>query len=265
MGCVIITGAAGGIGQALVKAFAEASHPVIGVDIAQKSDAFPKNCHFIQADLARTVEDPGYADTVFSEIRTAIDDRPLDALINNAAVQILGKVEELDRLAWRKTLNVNLLAPVFWTQAFLPELEAAKGCVLNISSIHARLTKPEFVAYATSKAALSGMTRAMAVELGARVRVNAIEPAAIDTAMLRAGFDGRSQEFSQLLAYHPSRCIGTPNDIARLAVWLTSDTASFANGACFAIDGGIGARLHDPEPSTSLQNPSTSSIEVIPH
>src|SRR3546814_11034334 len=89
--------------------------------------------------------------------------------------------------------------------------------VLNISSIHARLTKPNFIAYATSKAALSGMTRAMAVELGARVRVNAIEPVAIDTPMLRAGFEGNDAGYEQLRIFHPVKAIGSRSEERR--VW----------------------------------------------
>ena len=95
-----------------------------------------------------------------------------DALMNNAAVQILGGFDSLTRSDWQQTLRVNLLAPCIWKQALMPGLEAAKGSVVNISSIHARLTKKNFVAYATSRAALSDMTRAMAADLGGRVRVN---------------------------------------------------------------------------------------------
>src|SRR3546814_1878609 len=76
--------------------------------------------------------------------------------------------------------------------------------------------KPAFVAYATSKAALSGMTRAMAVELGARVRVNAIEPAAIDTPMLRAGFEGNDAGYEQLRIFHPVKAIGSAYELGVL-------------------------------------------------
>src|SRR5690606_12484407 len=129
---------------------------------------------FIPCDLQETVADEALAAGIFARIREALDGRPLAALVNNAAVQALGSTDALDRAAWRATLDVNVLAPFLWTQALLPELEAARGLVLNISSIHARLTKPGFVAYATSKGALSAMTRALAVDIGDRVRVNAI-------------------------------------------------------------------------------------------
>src|SRR3546814_5507046 len=103
--------------------------------------------------------------------------------------------------------------------------------VLNIRSIHARLTKPGFAAYATSKAALSGLTRAMAVELGSRVRVNAIEPAAIATPMLRAGFADNENGYRQLNDLHPSGNIGSPDELAQLARLLIASDNNFLNGA----------------------------------
>lgn len=245
MGCVIVTGAAGGVGQALVRAFTDAGHAVIATDLA--TDSPESTCErYIACDLARMVADIDYADTCFASIRAALDERPLDALVNNAAVQVLAPVAALDRNAWHHTLNVNVLAPFLWAQALLPELKATNGCVLNISSIHARLTKPGFVAYSTSKAALSGMTRAMAVDLGASVRVNAIEPAAISTEMLRTGFADNPQGYAELEAYHPSGTIGNPDDLARFAVAVTATAGGFLNGAVLGFDGGIAGRLHDP-------------------
>jgi NAD(P)-dependent dehydrogenase (short-subunit alcohol dehydrogenase family) len=245
MRAVIITGAAGGIGKALVRAFNADGYAVLAVDITAKPEDLPC-AHYEQCDLARTVDDETYASATFANLRTALNGRALTGLINNAAVQILGPVAQLDRSAWRKTLDVNLLAPFLWSQAFLPELEAAGGSILNISSIHAKLTKPEFVAYATSKAALSGMTRAMAVELGARVSVNAIEPAAIETEMLKAGFVGHPEQYQRLLDFHPSGRIGSPSGLAALARTIISTRDLFQNGSCLTFDGGISAKLHDP-------------------
>lgn len=244
-GSVIITGAAGGIGQALVRSFTEAGYDVIATDRRTAPDGLLCR-HFVQADLQRTVLDSDYAETVFLQIREHIDNRPLKALVNNAAVQILGATDDLSRKDWSTTLDVNLLAPFFWAQAFLPELEADHGTVLNISSIHARLTKPNFVAYATSKAALSGMTRAMAVELGARIRVNAIEPAAIDTPMLRAGFEGNELGYERLSQSHPTANIGKPEELAFLARMIVESNISFLNGAVINLSGGVQGRLHDP-------------------
>jgi NAD(P)-dependent dehydrogenase (short-subunit alcohol dehydrogenase family) len=241
----IITGAAGGIGQALVKTFIQAGYFVIAVD----QIACPKDLnasYYLQADLAETVTGEAYAENLFDQIRQQLKLKSLKTLINNAAVQILGTTDELSRDDWQKTLQVNLLAPFFWAQSFLSELEAAQGCVINISSIHARLTKKNFVAYATSKAALSGMSRAMAVDLGGRVRVNAIEPAAIETEMLKAGFEGKPALYQRLEACHPAGRIGRPEEIARLGLAMVQGGMDFLQGACVGIDGGISGCLVDP-------------------
>jgi NAD(P)-dependent dehydrogenase (short-subunit alcohol dehydrogenase family) len=203
--------------------------------------------HYLQADLELLVKDDTYAGETVARLRNLLDGRGLNVLINNAAVQLLGGLQTLRLADLQRSLNVNLLAPFVLTQGMLSQLEAARGCVINISSIHANLTKPRFVAYATSKAALSGMTRAMAVDLGGRVRVNAIEPAAISTDLLNAGFDEMPALFSQLENCHPQGRIGTPAEVAALALCMASGELRFLHGACVAMDGGIGVRLHDPD------------------
>lgn len=242
---VVITGAAGGIGRALVDGFRDAGWAVLATDHVPPPDDLRCD-RYLQADLCATVNDPAAAQAVFSTVRTWLQGRPLDALVNNAATQILGGVASLTREDWRWTLDVNLLAPFFWSQGLLAELQAASGCVLNISSIHARLTKRDFVAYATSKAALSGMTRAMAVDLGPKVRVNAIEPAAIATDMLKAGFEGHPQAFEALAGCHPAGRIGAPQEVAKMALMLTDKSLGFLSGTAVPLDGGIGGCLHDP-------------------
>lgn len=245
---VIITGAAGGIGRAFVEEFVNAGYGVIGI-IHKRKPLIPKNpnIHYITCNLIQTVEDTEYASKIFAQIRAVFNPNSLKGLINNAATQILGGVDSLTRKNWEETLNVNLLAPFLWSQAFLQDLEIAKGSIINISSIHSRLTKKNFVAYATSKAALSGMTRAMAVDLQGRVRVNAIEPAAIETEMLKAGFAGKPELYSQLEACHPQQRIGSPEEVAALGLSLIGGKLDFIHGASIAIDGGISGRLYDPD------------------
>ncbi|MEF8756289.1 MAG: SDR family oxidoreductase [Accumulibacter sp.] len=242
----LITGAAGGIGRALVEVFWSAGFRVIASDCTGKPEGM--DCDFyLAADLISLVNDQACADCIVGAVREALHGRGLNVLINNAAIQILGGADSLRREDWRTTLDVNLLAPFLLTQALLPELEAVKGSVINVGSIHARLTKKNFVAYATSKAALAGMTRALAVDLGPRVRVNAIEPAAVETDMLRAGFVGNSEAYRQLLSHHPQLRIGQPTEVARLALAIANGGMDFLHGACLSLDGGIGGCLHDPD------------------
>ncbi len=241
----LITGACGGIGQAMVKAFSNEGYSVVATDIRAPQGNLNAD-HFIHVDLEKTVRNASYAETIFNQIRDIIENRGLRVLINNAAVQILGSTDKLNRDAWNETLNVNLLAPFFWIQNLLPELEKDQGSVINISSIHAQLTKREFVAYATSKAALSGLTRSLAVDLGGKIRVNAIEPAAIQTDMLIAGFVGKEKLLEDLNAAHPTGKIGLPEEVASFAVWLADWKNPFLTGAVVRLDGGIGGRLYDP-------------------
>src|SRR5690606_19607444 len=246
MKCIVVTGAAGGIGRALVHRLDDAGYAVIATDSQRRPEGM--QCEqFVRADLRRFARETRYADEVLDEVKAVLKGRALAGVINNAAIQIVKPFEGLEPSDWMKTLEVNLLAPIQWVRGLLPEIEAAKGMVLNISSIHARLTKPGFVAYATSKAALSGVTKALAVELGGRVRVNAIEPAAIDTDMLRAGFESNPAGYEQLRRYHPCGTIGSVEELADLAHKMLEMPGAFFNGMIAQYDGGIGSRLHDPE------------------
>lgn len=243
---VIITGVSGGIGGALCRAFSGEGYRVIGIDrTVPSTDVVPDV--FLELDLESLCRDPNVRDAAFARIREAVMDMPLHAIVNNAAIQVVKSAAELTVTDWIATLHVNLLAPFLLVQGLLPELEASRGAVVNISSIHARLTKRGFTAYATSKAALDGLTRSLAVELGARVRINAIAPGAIATPMLVAGFSGRVAQQEALDAMHPVGRIGDPAEVAQLALYLVSDAAAFVNGAAVALDGGIGGRLHDPD------------------
>lgn len=241
----LVTGAAGGIGRAIVSELIASGYTVIATDCVPAPVDLGAQ-HYIEANLAQTVEDETYAAHIFSQIQAVLKGEGLKALINNAAIQILGGIDSLTRSDWQQTLNVNLVAPFIWTQALLANMETAEGCVVNISSIHAKLTKKNFVAYATSKAALSAMTRALAVDLGPRIRVNAIEPAAIKTPMLLKTFENNGEQFKALKSYHPSNSIGEPNEIANMVLFMISNKYKFLNGSILSFDGAISSRLHDP-------------------
>ena len=196
-------------------------------------------------DLIEFVRDETYANTQTQELKSLFPSGELNVLINNAAIQILGGANSLTREQWRDTLDANLLASFFLTQAFLPNLSCCDGVVLNIGSVHARLTKRDFVAYATSKAALEGMTRSLAVDLGEKVRVNCISPGAIDTSMLLQGFHGKAEKIKELASMHPRNRIGTPDEVALLAVLFANQRLSFLSGASVSLDGGISSLLSD--------------------
>ena len=238
----LITGACGGIGQALCDLFAEQGYSVIGVD-CRTSNSFK---HFlIDFDITLLCKYGEDAKSFLDQVDRATDGR-LDVLINNAAVQVVKPFTDLTGTDWESTLNTNLLAPFWLIRLVYPYLKAARGNVVNISSIHANLTKKNFAAYATSKGALVAMTKSLAVELAPEVRINAILPAATDTPMLRAGFSEDPAGFSELERYHPLGRIATPQDVSRAALFLAGRDAGFITGSALAVDGGIGGCLHDP-------------------
>jgi NAD(P)-dependent dehydrogenase (short-subunit alcohol dehydrogenase family) len=241
---IVITGAAGGIGQALCKIFRDHGYFVIASDIVE---ADKSSCDaFVLADLQKLCQDIRYREQVIESIRSHLDGGGLHGLINNAAVQIIKSTDHLTVEDWHTTLDINLVAPFLVTQALLPELESVLGSVVNIASIHAQLTKPEFVCYATSKAALVGLTRSMAVDLGPRIRVNAICPAAVKTSMLLDGFKGKEDCLAELSNKHPIGRLADPEEIAQATLFLVSRMSSFMTGEILRVSGGISGRLHDP-------------------
>ena len=241
---VLVTGAAGGIGSALTEAYRDAGWRVIATD-RSGTDA-PAAHVFEAADLSAIATDDDERDSFCRSVREALDGIPLCALVNNAALQILGSSDAISLADWEQTLRINVTAPFRLAQALLPDLRSANGVVINVGSVHAQATKREFVAYATSKAAIHGLTRAMAVDLGENPRVLCVAPAAVGTPMLREGFEGNPSALSQLAAAHPAGRIATPAEIAEAIVALSQGPFLFITGTTIWLDGGVLSRLHDP-------------------
>ncbi|MBS0388239.1 MAG: SDR family oxidoreductase [Proteobacteria bacterium] len=204
------------IGSAIRAEFSAARQFVVATDF--QSDRTAAHQAYVSADPVRFCADGKLRESVIDALVASVGDRPLGALINSAAPQYLGKAEALNADAWRKTLDVNLLAPFLLIQGLLPLQERACGSVTNLASIRARATKPGFSANASSEAGLVGLTRNLALELGARTRVNAICAAAIATSMLRDGFAGHEPDLQQLASMHPRSTVGDPADVAKAAL-----------------------------------------------
>jgi NAD(P)-dependent dehydrogenase (short-subunit alcohol dehydrogenase family) len=240
----LITGAFGGIGRALCEAFDSAGYLVVTTDRGQDQ---PPGHHHIPLDLAALPRNAALQKAFMAKLEAELNGRALHVCVNNAAVQILGHLGEIADEDFQRTFDVNVFAPLVLARLLLPLLEDSGGSIVNIGSIHAKATKPGFVSYATSKSALQGLSQALAVDIGARVRVNTLQPAAVATDMLRAGFADNPQGYAALESYHPVGRIAQPSEIARLAVLLASKDAAFVNGATIDVHGGLGVRLHDPD------------------
>jgi NAD(P)-dependent dehydrogenase (short-subunit alcohol dehydrogenase family) len=239
----IVTGPERGIGQAIARELRAHGWYVVGIGLGVSADECDAYCQF---DLALCEDWDRFQTECITPVREAFSGLLLGALVNNAAVQHLAPTRQLSLENWRASLSVNLTAPFLLSQAFADDLRVGRGAIANIGSVHAQATKPEFVAYSTSKAALHGLTRALAVDLGGEVRVCAIAPGAISTDMLEAGFKGRPGNRAELDAFHPAGQIGTPEEVAKAVAFVLREDLPFLTGSVVTLDGGILSRLHDP-------------------
>ena len=240
----VITGAAGGIGRALCEAFSDEGYRVIATDVKPRTDVVCDE--FLECDLVEYCDSSETREAVYQAIGSVCGDAGVRCLVNNAAVQRLASTGSIAPEDIRDTLHVNLVAPLLLAQALLPLLEQAEGSVVNVGSVHEWSTKPGFVIYAASKAAIGGLTRSLAVDLGGRVRVNAVTPGAVDTPMLRGGFASRPEILDRLAACQPIGRIIQPREVANAVVFLASESARSITGTSLRVDGGILDRLHDP-------------------
>lgn len=240
----VVTGASGAIGSAIAARFRSAGYRVVGIDrIAPPTSELDL---FIQIDLRDLVNDESVRHDTLTRIRSQLDGNALRTLVNCAAHQHVSLSHPMPAEALQKSYDVNVVAPYLLVAHLAPELERGDGCVVNVGSIHARLSKPGFIAYATTKAALSSLTRGLALDYEHRFRVNAVEPAAVATPMLLDGFRANPARLSELEDHHPQRRIADPAEVAELVFQINSNALRFLHGTCIDISGGIGARLHDP-------------------
>ena len=237
--CMLLTGASRGIGHATVKLFQARGWTVFTVSRQPFDERCPwpggRQAH-LQADLA----DLDSIDSLAAELRARLPDGRLDALVNNAGISPKapdgGRLGVLatDARAWQQVLAVNLVSTALLTRALLKELVAARGVVVNVTSIAGGRVHPfAGPAYACSKAALAALTREMAHELGPHgVRVNAIAPGEIDTSILSPGTD-------EIVAREvPLRRLGKPVEVAETIHFLCGEAAAYINGAEIHINGG---------------------------
>jgi len=231
---VLITGCLGGIGSVMVDFFKDKGWFVIGTD---RRESYTNADIKITTDL-NLVE--GATDQVLATIKSKKIKR-IDALINNAAVQIKKDFEDYTYNDWIESFNVNVIAGYMLTKKLRKYLHG--GSIVNIGSIHSSHSKKGFLIYATTKGAIKTMTQNLSLELAPDIMVNCIAPAAIDTPMLKAGLS--KEEYQQLRKFHPVNRIGSPAELSKL-VFTLCERNIFLTGSCIEYDGGISKLLHDP-------------------
>ncbi len=235
---LLLTGASRGIGHATVKSFQAAGWRVLTVS----RTAFDTRCpwhagatdHF-QGDLA----DAGARADLVARVRETLGGTGLGAIVNNAGISPKGDggarmgIAATDDEVWHQVMNVNLIGPAALMRDLLPELETAKGCVVNVGSIVGSRVHPfAGAAYACSKAALAALTREAAAEFGPRgIRTNMVTPGEIETEILSPGTDAITRTI-------PLRRLGQSEEVARVVLFLCSGQASYVNGASIDVNGG---------------------------
>jgi len=243
----IVTGAGNGQGRAVSLKFAREGAKVAIVDV--EFDAAQETLRQVQKaggdGLAIKCDVSKEPQVKRAVERTVEKFGRVDILYNNAgAFQKVGdSVDAISEANWHRVLNVNVTGTLLFSKHCIPHMKkAGGGKIVNVASTLGLMSSPGFAAYSTSKHGEVGLTKQMALEYGKfGIRVNAICPGTIDTRMLVAsGVVGERRK--QMAAGIPLRRIGTPDDIASVALFFASNDSSFVSGCHLPVDGGNCAR-----------------------
>jgi glucose 1-dehydrogenase len=239
-----ITGASQGIGLAIAQRFAEEgadiafcyrSNQAGAEEVLARIRQMGRKCAAFRYDVGLVRDGQNFiADSIaqFGKI---------DVLVNNAGLERRADFWEVSEADFDAVLNVNLKGLFFITQAFVRHRMAAQagGNIINISSVHEELPFPHFASYCASKGAVKMLTRNLSIELAPLgITINSIAPGAIETP-INSKLLADPVKLNALLQNIPLKRLGTPDDVANLAVFLASAEASYATGATFFLDGGL--------------------------
>lgn len=247
---VLITGASDGIGKAIAKAFANegANLWIVGRSIEKLetlktqllADTLATDVKIKALDLSDEAELFHFINKVTKEWQV------MDILVNNAGVGIFKALPNLSLNDYNLMMDLNVKAPILLIQAFLPLLNKNNGCVINISSYLAERMMPQLNTnvYSATKGAINSLTKSLALELGPKIRVNAIAPGTVKTPLAERNMSKLNPEKqaslkNYVLNHYPVKKIGETNDIASMTLYLASDKSTWISGAVFNVDGGI--------------------------
>ncbi|NOT18571.1 MAG: pteridine reductase [Sulfuriferula sp.] len=241
---ILVTGGAKRVGAAICRRLHAAganlvihyhqSAPAARALQVELNTARPNSVMLIQADLLDCTSFPSIISTTVNHYGR------LDALVNNASSFFATPIGSINEDNWLDLIGTNLKAPLFLAQAAAPELRRQRGCIINISDIHAQRPMKNYVVYSIAKAGLDGLTKSLARELGPEVRVNAIAPGPILWPEDAAQIDEVSRQ--RVISHTILKQAGNPDDIA-LAVYYLIANAPFMTGQVINVDGGRSVKL----------------------
>jgi len=241
----LVTGGAMGIGGAIAKLLSDRGAKVLIVDRAEEggikaaSDirSLGGTAEFFKADVSEIKECSEAINKIVELFGR------LDILSNNAGIQKYGTVESTPENEWHEVMNVNLNSVFYLSRFAIPHLRKTKGNIVIMTSVQAFATQRNVAAYTTSKHALIGLTRSMAIDFARDgIRVNCIAPGTTDTPMLQyaASLDPDPDSvYETCRNMHPLGRIAKPEEVAEIAAFLASEKASFVTGSCYLVDGGL--------------------------
>jgi len=246
---VVITGSGSGIGRACAIEFAKAGASVVVADIDVQ--AAEETVRLILASGGKAFA--CQADVSVPASVAALVDRTIqlysgiDVLVNNAAVQVNKTIEDTTFEEWNTQMAVNIGGVFLCSKLFLPHLKTRHGNIVNMSSVNGYFVEPSCAGYCATKAAIIGITKAMAIDHGHEgVRVNCICPGYIDAGLAEGYFQSQpdpAQARVDAGKLHALWRIGKPEEVAQVAIFLASDDASFVTGSAYVVDGGFGSGL----------------------
>ncbi len=237
----IITGGGTGIGEATAKLFADQGAQV--VITGRRKEVLESVAKAILASGGKVLTVSGSV-TDEAHVQSAVDQAvrtfgKIDVLINNAATGVFDKqLHEMTDQEWQDILDTNLTGVFRITRAVIPHMLGRGGAIVNVSSVAGLVGIPKLAAYSSTKGALLALTRCLAIEYAKeKIRCNCVCPALVDTPMA-AGAIADPEMNAMMMAAHPIGRFGTPDDVARMLLYLASDDASWVTGSVFTIDGG---------------------------
>jgi len=244
----IITGAGSGIGKSIAKIFAEEKSKVYLLDVIEDSGLKTKD-EIVQngGDAQFIYCDVSIEESVKNAVRNILEqEQRIDILVNNAAISHVGNIEQTSVADLDRLYNVNIKSVYFVTKEIIGSMvNAGGGVIMNLASIVSKIGIDDRFAYSMSKGAVLSMTMSIAKDyINKNIRCNCICPARVHTPFvddyLKKNYAGREEEvFQKLSNFQPIGRMGTPDEIAKLALFLCSDDSQFITAASYDIDGGV--------------------------